>query len=120
MKKLSLIITVILLAGCSKHQTICESHINNKKENYQSQTTYTITSKNNIVKQVTINEQYKSQGYSFIMVKGPITDAMVDGVKKDTTSESRIELEMELWNTYNNDKALIMFTNTYNMYFCER
>ena len=66
------------------------------------------------------NKQYKSQGYSFIMVKGPITDAMVDGVKKDTTSESRIELEMELWNTYNNDKALIMFTNTYNMYFCER
>lgn len=66
------------------------------------------------------NEQYKSQGFSFIMIKGPITDAMVDGVKQTTTSESGIELEMELWNNYNNDKALIMFTNTYNMYFCER
>jgi len=61
-----------------------------------------------------------SNGYKFIMIKGPIIDAMIDGEKKETTSENRIELEMELFRDYDYDKALIIFTSSNNMYMCER
>ena len=84
------------------------------KNYYKGTFTYEIeTDKNN-------DSHNISNGYKFIMIKGPITDAMIDGVKKETTAENRIELEMELFRDYDYDKALIMFTNTYNMYMCER
>jgi uncharacterized OB-fold protein len=84
------------------------------KNYYKGTFTYDIETDKN-------NEAYnKSNDYKFIMIKGPITDAMIDGVKKDTTSENRIELEMELFGQYDYDKALIMFTSSYNMYMCER
>lgn len=84
------------------------------KNYYKGTFTYEIeTDKNN-------DSHNISNGYKFIMVRGPITDAMIDGVKKETTAENRIELEMELFRDYDYDKALIMFTNTYNMYMCER
>lgn len=84
------------------------------KNYYKGTFTYEIeTDKNN-------DSHNISNGYKFIMVKGPITDAMIDGVKKETTAENRIELEMELFRDYDYDKALIMFTSSYNMYMCER
>lgn len=84
------------------------------KNYYKGTFTYDIETDKN-------NEAYnRSNDYKFIMIKGPITDAMIDGVKKDTTSENRIELEMELFGQYDYDKALIMFTSSYNMYMCER
>ena len=65
------------------------------------------------------NEQYKEKGYSFVMIKGPANEYMLDGVSQDATDKA-INLEMELFKEYNYDKALIIFTNNYNMYMCER
>lgn len=65
------------------------------------------------------NEQNASKGYKFIMVKGPVSSFMIDGVNQDTTGKE-LYVEMELFEQYDYDKALIMFVNNYNMYFCER
>lgn len=69
------------------------------------------------------NEQYKSQGYSFIDVDGKILEFMDDGVKQDVPETGRLHFEMELFETYGYDKALIGFYDSYsisNMYMCER
>ncbi len=60
------IVLIILLTGCSKTTTICESHINNSEQNYKENAKYTIYSKNNFVKKVSINEQYKSEDSNVI------------------------------------------------------
>ena len=65
------------------------------------------------------NEQNKSNGYKFIMVKGEVDEFMQDGIKGSTENKA-LNFEMELFKDYNYDKALIIFPSTYNMYICER
>ena len=65
------------------------------------------------------NEQNKSNGYKFIMVKGEVDEFMKDGIK-ESTEDKALNFEMELFKEYKYDKALIIFPSTYNMYICER
>lgn len=65
------------------------------------------------------NEQNKSNGYKFIMVKGEVDEFMKDGIKESTEGKG-LNFEMELFKDYKYDKALIIFPSTYNMYICER
>lgn len=65
------------------------------------------------------NEENKSNGYKFIMVKGDVDEFMTDGIKQSTEGKA-LNFEMELFKEYKYDKALIIFPSTYNMYICER
>ncbi len=85
-------------------------YVDSYKNYYKGNFTYEIeTSK---------NEQYSGQGLSFIDIKAPISDAMIDG--KVNTSATEMHLEMELLEKGNYDTALIMFYNSYNTYYCQR
>lgn len=90
-------------------------YVDNYKNYYKGNFTYEIeTSK---------NEQYKSQGYAFIDVDGKILEFKNEGVDQNVPDTARLHFEMELWETYGYDKALIGFYDDYsinNMYFCER
>ena len=87
--------------------------VDNYKNYYKGTFTYEIeTDKNNESHNLT-------NGYKFITVKGPVSDFMIDGEKQEVTTQS-LDMEMELFREYDYDKALIIFTRSYNMYMCER
>jgi len=65
------------------------------------------------------NTENISNGYKFIMVSGNVDEYMRNGIKNSTYGKN-LDFEMELFREYGYDKALIIFTNTYNMYICER
>ena len=65
------------------------------------------------------NEENISNGYKFIEIDGDVDEYINKGIKGSTYNKS-LDMEMELFRDYNYDKAMIIFTNTYNMYICER
>lgn len=88
-------------------------YVDSYKNYYKGKFTYELeVDKNN-------EANNKAKGYSFILAKGEVDEYMMDGVRQSTDNKS-LNFEMELFKEYGYDKALIMFTNTYNMYMCER
>ena len=65
------------------------------------------------------NEENISNGYKFIEIDGDVDEYINKGIKGSTYNKT-FDMEMELFRDYDYDKAMIIFTNTYNMYICER
>ena len=88
-------------------------YVDSYKNYYKGTFTYEIeTSKNE-------ESNNKANDYKFIMIKGPVNSFMLDGQVQSTADKS-LDMEMELFGKYDYDKALIIFTSSYNMYMCER
>lgn len=88
-------------------------YVDSYKNYYKGTFTYEIETEKNE------ESNNKANDYKFIMIKGPVNSFMLDGQVQSTTDKS-LDMEMELFGQYDYDKALIIFTSSYNMYMCER
>ena len=66
MKKIFIVFIIIILTGCSKNYKVCNSSIDNKKQNYHADLTYKIYYKNNFVTSVEISQKYTSTDQNMI------------------------------------------------------